>query len=40
MGQPRGPRTDRLTVQLLPSSNSGESHASNIRPRRVEVVIL
>ena len=40
MGQPRGPRTDRLTVQLLPSGNSGKSHASNIRPRRVEVVIL
>jgi tyrosinase len=40
MGQPRGPRTDRLTVQLLPRCESNEAHVSNIRPRRVEVVIL
>jgi hypothetical protein len=40
MGQPRGPRTDRLTVQLLPRCESNESHVSNIRPRRVEVVVL
>ena len=41
MGQPGGPRrTDRLTVQLLPSSGSGEPHACIVKPRRVEVVIL
>ena len=40
MGQPRGPRTDRLTVQLLPRCESNETHVSNIRPRRVEVVVL
>ena len=40
MGQPRGPRTERLTVQLLPRCESNEAHVSNIRPRRVEVVIL
>lgn len=40
MGQPRGPRTDRLTVQLLPRCDNSEAHVSNIRPRRVEVVIL
>jgi hypothetical protein len=40
MGQPRGPRTDRLTVQLLPRCESNEAHVSNIRPRRVEVVVL
>jgi len=33
-------RSDRLTVQLLPHCSSSEANVSNIRPRRVEVVIL
>jgi hypothetical protein len=33
-------RSDRLTVQLLPHCSSSENNVSNIRPRRVEVVIL
>ena len=40
MDQPHSLRSDRLTVQLLPSCANGEAHVSNIRPRRVEVVIL
>jgi hypothetical protein len=33
-------RSDRLTVQLLPHCSNSENNVSNIRPRRVEVVIL
>jgi tyrosinase len=33
-------RQDRLTVQLLPHCANTESNVSNIRPRRVEIVIL
>ena len=33
MGQPRGPRTDRLTVQLLPSGDSGEAACRAISGR-------
>jgi tyrosinase len=39
-GQPRNLRSDRLTVQLLPHCMSSEADAGNIRPRRMEVVIL
>ena len=35
-----GLREDRLTVQLLPRCESTETNVSNIRPRRVEIVIL
>ena len=40
MDHPQSLRSDRLTVQLLPHCSSSEAHVSNIRPRRVEVVIL
>ena len=40
MEQPRHLRSDRLTVQLLPHCTNSEANVSNIRPRRVEVVIL
>jgi tyrosinase len=40
MDHPRSLRSDRLTVQLLPHCSSSEANVSNIRPRRVEVVIL
>ena len=36
----RSLRADRLTVQLVPTCANGEANVSNIRPRRVEVVIL
>lgn len=35
-----GMNADRLTVQLLPNCSNSEANVSNIRPRRVEVVIL
>lgn len=37
---PRGVRSDHLTVQLLPHCSNREAHVSNVRPRRVEIVIL
>ena len=40
MDNPRSLRADRLTVQLLPNCSNTEANVSNIRPRRVEVVIL
>jgi len=40
LDNPRSLRSDRLTVQLLPHCSSSEANVSNIRPRRVEVVIL
>jgi hypothetical protein len=40
MDHPRSLRSDRLTVQLLPHCSNSEANVSNIRPRRVEVVIL
>jgi tyrosinase len=40
LDHPRSLRADRLTVQLLPNCANGEANVSNIRPRRVEVVIL
>ena len=40
LDNPAGLRSDRLTVQLLPHCSNNESNVSNIRPRRVEVVIL
>ena len=40
MDHPRSLRADRLTVQLLPNCSNSEANVSNIRPRRVEVVIL
>ena len=40
LDHPRSLRADRLTVQLLPHCSNGEANVSNIRPRRVEVVIL
>jgi hypothetical protein len=40
LDQPRSLRADRLTVQLLPSCSNSQANVSNIRPRRVEVVIL
>jgi tyrosinase len=39
-GYPASLRSDRLTVQLLPHCSNSENNVSNIRPRRVEVVIL
>jgi tyrosinase len=36
----RSARSDRLTVQLLPTCANDEKNVSNIRPRRVELVIL
>lgn len=35
-----GMRSDRLTVQLLPHCSNSEANVSNMRPRRVEIVIL
>jgi hypothetical protein len=43
LARPENPaslRSDRLTVQLLPHCSNSENNVSNIRPRRVEVVIL
>ena len=40
MGHSRQLRSDRVTVQLLPHCTNSEANVSNIRPRRVEVVIL
>ncbi len=40
MDHPASLRSDRLTVQLLPHCSNSETNVSNIRPRRVEVVIL
>ena len=40
LDHPRSLRADRLTVQLLPHCSNSEANVSNIRPRRVEVVIL
>jgi hypothetical protein len=40
LDHPRSLRADRLTVQLLPNCANGEANVSNIRPRRVEVVIV
>ena len=40
MDHPRSLRTDRLTVQLLPNCANSEANVSNVRPRRVEIVIL
>jgi tyrosinase len=40
MDYARGMRSDRLTVQLLPHCSNHEARASNIRPRRIELVIL
>ena len=40
MDHPRSLRSDRLTVQLLPNCANSEANVSNVRPRRVEVVIL
>ncbi len=40
MAHPRQLRSDRLTVQLLPQCANSEANVSNIRPRRMEVVIL
>ena len=37
---PAGLRSDRLTVQLLPHCSNSETNVRNIRPRRLEVVIL
>jgi len=33
-------RADRLTVQLLPQCQNSEINVSNVRPRRVEIVII
>jgi hypothetical protein len=40
LDDPQSLRADRLTVQLLPDCHSDEANVSNIRPRRVELVIL
>jgi tyrosinase len=40
LDHPRSLRGDRLTVQLLPHCANGQANAANVRPRRVEVVIL
>jgi tyrosinase len=40
MDHPRSLRGDRLTVQMLPTCSNDEANVSNVRPRRVEVVIL
>jgi tyrosinase len=40
LDRPRSLRTDRLSVQLLPNCENTEANVSNVRPRRVEVVIL
>jgi hypothetical protein len=40
LDHPRSLRGDRLTVQLLPHCANAEARVSNVRPRRVEVVIL
>jgi tyrosinase len=40
LAHPRSPRSDRLTVQLLPHCSNREARVSNVRPRRVEIVIL
>jgi tyrosinase len=40
MVHPQSLRGDRLTVQLLPTCTSRDPGVSNVRPRRVEVVVL
>jgi tyrosinase len=40
MERPRHLRGDRLTVQLLPACANNEANVADIRPRRVELVIL
>jgi tyrosinase len=40
MEDQRGLRGDRITVQLMPHCTNNEANVSNIRPRRIEVVIL
>jgi tyrosinase len=40
MDHPETLRSDRLTVHLLPHCANSENNVSNIRPRRVELVIL
>jgi tyrosinase len=40
MAMPRSLRSDRLTVQLLPSCANSEANASSVRPRRVEIVVI
>jgi len=40
MDRPRQFRSDRVTIQLLPECASGEPRVADIRPRRVEVVVL
>jgi len=40
LDHPRSLRADRLTVQLLPSCSNSDANVSNVRPRRVELVIL
>jgi hypothetical protein len=40
MDRPGGTLGDRLTIQLLPNCSNSEANVSNVRPRRVEVVIL
>jgi tyrosinase len=40
MVHPHSLRGDRLTVQLMPTCTSRDPGVSNVRPRRVEVVIL
>jgi tyrosinase len=40
LDDPRVLRGDRLNVQLLPHCSNSEANVSNIRPRRVEIVIL
>jgi tyrosinase len=40
MDHPQALRSDRLAVQLLPHCSNQEFNVSNVRPRRVEIVIL
>jgi tyrosinase len=40
MDRPQSLRGDSLSVQMLPNCSNGEANVSNIRPRRVEIVIL
>ena len=40
MDSARSLRLDRLNVQLLPVCDNGQANVSDVRPRRVEVVIL
>ena len=38
--EPERLQIDRLTVQLLPECQNREAHASDVRPRRVEIVVI